>query len=110
MKNSLEVESVIATAFPDDPLGRAVRELRQLVELLSDATALDGVRSWTDMVDVLMTDMSIDGLPAKIMFLEAPSWRALLPAWIVAAMKAPKGDRADDIRSAVLGTLDPKFI
>jgi hypothetical protein len=109
MSNDIEVESAIATAFADAPLGRAGRQLRLLVEVLSDARALDGVRSRTDVVEVLTTDMSIDGLPAKVMFLEAPAWCALLPAWMVAAMKAEPGNRAEDIRSAVLGTLDPKF-
>jgi hypothetical protein len=43
------------------------------------------------------------------MFLDGEAWRALLPAWMMAAMRAGEGERSLRLLGAVLAVLDPHF-
>lgn len=106
----LLLTEIIIGAFPVRPLGRSGKELRRLVEILSDPAPLANVETWEDMVEVLHGDASIDGLAAKIILLGGSGWRDFVPAWMAAAVRATSGsNRSDDLLSCTLGTLDPKF-
>lgn len=106
----LPLEKIIIEAFPVRSLGRSGKELRRLVEILSDSAPLVNVETWLDMVGVLQSDTSIDELAAKILFLDGSSWQDFVPAWMSAAIRTVNvGSQSDDLLSCTLGTLDPKF-
>lgn len=111
MSSISPLEKRIIEAFPVRPLGRSGKELRRLVEILSDPTPLANVETWKDMVEVLQGDGSIDELPAKIMFFGGSAWRDFVPAWMATIIRMGNANnRSDDLLSCTLATLDPKFL
>jgi Family of unknown function (DUF6714) len=105
-----ELSAHILSAFPALPLGKSVKDLRRLVEIgAKDASALDHVNTWRDMVPVLAADTLIDALPVKLMFLEGATWRAFLPAWMTASLDADLGTaEQDNFVAATVCSLDPQ--
>lgn len=103
------LENTILRAFPPQPLGSAAKELRRLHALIGDGAGLDLVVAWTDMVEVLLSDTPHDAA-GHIMLLERDAWCALVPAWMVAALRAPSGARFDAVFGSVVAVLDPRSI
>lgn len=102
-------KETIEAAFPAVPLKDSLRDLRMFMnELHRDALSLDSVTDWHELADALVEGGAADGAAGiYFAYLQGAAWRHVVPAWMTAALRLAKNQRAaEEFAAPIVGTLD----
>ena len=99
-----ELRALIAGEFPPIASAREIDDLKSLLSMMGqDASVLNDLHSWVDLVSVIGQSPDLD---SKLAFLEGASWRAFLPAWMTVCLdlRIPKA-RHNGLAAIAVGSI-----
>lgn len=99
-----ELRTLIAREFPPAVSAQEVGDLQDLLSMMGqDASILNDLHSWTNLVTVIEGSPDLD---SKLAFLEGASWRAFLPAWMTICLdlRIPKA-RHNGLAAIAVGSI-----